>query len=612
MIDSRLAFILITFALASCIQPVSVGTDHRAAYELENAQVQDAFIIAADTDASEGAYLTQPATVENRAEPVESATIDMSVPTSDTYHLWVRMHGPTGNEDAAYLGMNAQLIRIYPTQPGRYEWVRAGSWELSEGDHTMSIGYAESGARLDLAIITNEELNEAELNGFITTSTSSEPVCGNSILEEGEECDEGENNGPCTQPGCAYCASDCTIRTTPEPTPDRAFTLRVDPNFSIEDLTPEARIWHERLIRGFASQDPSYSTNPAGSDNLYNLGRQVHTHIQSLLWALRASGDARILDEVDTLAERMRATLSDSWCAPEPDHHYGYIGEDGYDNWRWRGDHSVHTCRDTHKLDESKTHGLIATIAYAYEANRNVESPAGIDYGERADFWKDYLFNHYEKKWQSRLGREDALTRVEGYGSGHAQMSNAKMHYYLYRLSEDPKYLERSISLSAPVIEGFRISPTDHGDAYVWAQRWRTSPEPGFYLQATTYARYVLADFAELHVEGVEPWDGIDMSRFSRTLTEYIMDDGSNSFARDIGGGIERAGIPPVPEDERDRFNANRYAISPYVMVLPWDDTGYGALITEEVYEKVEGSGVENPRRLYIPAGMVFYHEWRS
>jgi hypothetical protein len=262
-----------------------------------------------------------------------------------------------------------------------------------------------------------------------------------------------------------------------------------------------------RFIAGFTSQNHDYTTKYAQSGNLYNLGRGLHTHIQSLLWAFRATGDLQILDEVDRLAQIMRSSLDDSWCAgvDSPDPRYGYVGEDGFVNWRWLSSGStLHYCRDVHKLDESKTHGLVATLAYAYELNRDLEGPSGVDYAERADFWADYLFNHYEKKWQERMGRDDALTRVEGYDSGHAQLTNIKMHYYLYRLSEDEKYLERAHGMSEQVFGAFRTTPTPNGDAYVWSRRWiAEAGDTAMYLHPATYARYVFADFAELHVEGV-------------------------------------------------------------------------------------------------------------
>lgn len=598
-----LILVILLITLFACVAPLPTDGDpidpseadeqpgaqepFMLALEAEDATIGSVFVTRSDADASAGRYLVQPMSIENTGEAMRTASITFSVPRNDEYSVWVRMYGPSPSEDAAYVGIGDDLRRVYAETHGTYEWVFIDTWSLGSGVHTIGFGHAEANARIDLIAIANNEPSMSELNALVKPVGADTPPT-----------DEDEQSVP-----------------EPIPEPDReAFSLRGDPEFSEQRLSPEGRVWHRRLIAGFDSQNHDYTTRYAQSGNLYNLGRGLHTHIQSLLWAFRASGDLRILDEVDRLAQIMRSSLDDSWCAPSPDPNYKYSEPDGFVNWRHlSSDSTIHYCRDVHRLDESKTHGLVATLAYAYEVNRDLTSPGGIDYTERADFWADYLFNDYEKKWQARMNRDDALTRVEGYGSGHAQMSNAKMHYYLYRISNDEKYLERSVSLSEQVFEGLRVSPTDDGDAYVWAQRWRTSSEEeGFYLHPTTYARYVFADFAELHVEGVDPWKDVDMTRFSNTLTRYIMDDGSNSFARDVGGDIERAGIPPVPEDERSRFDANRYAISPYVMILPWDDTGRGAHITTEVYEKVEGSDQENPRKLYIPAGMVFYHEWRS
>jgi hypothetical protein len=102
------------------------------------------------------------------------------------------------------------------------------------------------------------------------------------------------------------------------------------------------------------------------------------------------------------------------------------------------------------------------------------------------------------------------------------------------------------------------------------------------------------------------------MPRFANTLVQLMMDDGSNSLARDIGGGVERAGIPASSEEDWNRADANRYAISPYTMIIPWDTTGKGAEVAEGFYQRREGSRVENPRYLQVPAAMLFYYEWQE
>src|SRR5690606_39479962 len=69
----------------------------------------------------------------------------------------------------------------------------------------------------------------------------------------------------------------------------------------------------------------------ARSDNLYKYARDLHTHVQFLLHAFRLTGDLKLLDEIDYIAEIMRGELHDSWrdvregsAAP---------GKDGYLNW---------------------------------------------------------------------------------------------------------------------------------------------------------------------------------------------------------------------------------------------------------------------------------------
>src|SRR5690606_40789448 len=67
--------------------------------------------------------------------------------------------------------------------------------------------------------------------------------------------------------------------------------------------------------------------------------------------------------EADRIVEVMRSKLADSWRNTAD----GTSQKDGYVNWVWRGDSDTYHGKDTHKLDEMKTHAIIATVAYALD-----------------------------------------------------------------------------------------------------------------------------------------------------------------------------------------------------------------------------------------------------
>jgi hypothetical protein len=50
----------------------------------------------------------------------------------------------------------------------------------------------------------------------------------------------------------------------------------------------------------------------------------------------------------------------------------------------------------------------------------------------------------------------------------------------------------------------------------------------------------------------------------------------------------------------------DRYSISPWPMLGRWDKTGEIKVETDRVYRKIESAALENPRRIYLPAGMVY------
>src|SRR5690606_5818830 len=100
-------------------------------------------------------------------------------------------------------------------------------------------------------------------------------------------------------------------------------------------------------------------------------------------------------------------------------------------NWVWKQDHDkYHQGKDLNKLDEIKTHSILASVAYALDVNRDLSSPGGRSYGAHADFWEHYLVDHFEAKWRERADVPTAFPFILRPHT-HTYHSWLKWHYYM-------------------------------------------------------------------------------------------------------------------------------------------------------------------------------------
>ena len=423
--------------------------------------------------------------------------------------------------------------------------------------------------------------------------------------DTGSGDDEQDEDGSAPEP------TDPEPQPTPDPEPQptpvepvQRYALRGDSSFSVQSLGREERLWYDRLWAGIRNpqQYPNMDSR-ANSDNIYHYGRDLHTHLQMLLMVFGVTGDLRLLDEVDRLTQIMRSKLHDSWRGTLD----GTDGtRDGYLNWVDRKESGSLRGKDISEVNEMRTHAIVAQVAWAFQNNRDLQSPAGVSYGERADFWRDYLVNHFEAKWRERERKPWPQFPFLERNGMPSQMNWIRYHYYMGRLTGKAEYTREARRLSDEMFDlEFRETPTKLGPAYVWhATRFSASGGSRHYLQPSTYVRYILADVTELHLEGFYRWgEASHMPKFANTLSQLMMDNGATDFARDVGGGVARAGIAASPEGDWDRMRITTYDFGPYMMVAPWDSSGKILSISEQVYHRRE-SNLGNPQRMFIPAGM--------
>lgn len=310
--------------------------------------------------------------------------------------------------------------------------------------------------------------------------------------------------------------------------------------FTLDALPPEQRVWYERLWENL--ENNTRIEGVAASNNTYLLGRVLYPYLQALYTAFRATGDVRLLDEMDRLMEIARTTLSDS-------------NGDGYLNWVWTQDptETVHYGTDLHEMDDIFTHSMVAFFAYVMRQNQDVR-PA---FGQRADFWQDYVINHYIAKWTQR-GR--GVFRVEK-SLTHAYAHLMVFHYYLYRLTGNSAYL-REAEQRADNLDAMMVL-SDNG-AFMWDHRVPNIDHAPLGCQLTDYARYTLAAFQQMAFEDFSYYaDDAYMQQYAATIRENLLQQGGEVVAVDICGKVGN-----------DAHSPSDYVLSLMTCLAQWDASG--------------------------------------
>jgi Concanavalin A-like lectin/glucanases superfamily/Chitobiase/beta-hexosaminidase C-terminal domain len=142
---------------------ITQGQSFSQLYEAENAAVVSPMVRGSDLNASGGQYISSVSGTVT-VSPTAEATLSVSLPSTNTYHLWVRLFAPNVNNDAAYVGIDASWDRVFPSITNAYEWVRvetsngsgAYGFSLAQGVHTVKIGHGELNVRIDALFITTD------------------------------------------------------------------------------------------------------------------------------------------------------------------------------------------------------------------------------------------------------------------------------------------------------------------------------------------------------------------------------------------------------------------------------------------------------------------------
>ncbi len=579
---------LVALLVSACATPDGAASrvpTIMQAMEAEEAVIEGSVLAVRDTPGTSGGQVVvSTAAVSPANEGGEDASLPFEVSAEGEYVLWARIKGASSDESAMFLGFDGKVERVELFRFGEFVWVAASVGQLESGEHAISIAHAEPETELDALVISSRrDLTHDNLETFLMTGEMPAPVM--------PEPSDPATGGPATGEPDGGAGPKAPVGST-------AYDLRGDPNFDPNDLPAEAQVWYRRLWK--AIDDSVYDAYEwAASDDLYRYARDLHTHVQFLLHAFRVTGDLRLLDEVDKIVEIMRDQLHDSWrgvlsgsTAP---------GKDGFVNWVWRyssGDEYVG--KDTNKLDEMKTHALIASVAYALDVNRDLPSPGGVNYGAHADFWVDYLVNDFEAKWRQREGEPKGFPIMIRSGT-HTYYSWMKWHYYMALLTGNDGYMREAERMAGKLHEDVKEVSTSSGTALLWPKGVLSEGSSLNYLHPTVYARYAFHDAIEFNLEGFGWWDDETLEQMARTITTWVIDpegaEGSRDwFAGDIGGDKDRAGFPT---DGWARMNYLRYEVSSYPELVIYDDSGKIDDINQRVMDKF--GDYTDPRYIAFP-----------
>ncbi|MCA1791383.1 MAG: hypothetical protein LC667_16480, partial [Thioalkalivibrio sp.] len=211
----------------------------------------------------------------------------------------------SGSEDLADQTVHGVIVVSVP----KGHWIDSVRF-LVDGEQRHAAAAAPFEYELDTRTMTNGShvltVEALRKNGRVGAIKSADFVVANNSDETAPPVDEADPPADEADP-----PSD----RGPAPTTDaRGLALRGDPAFDASKLTALERGEHDRLwseIRD--SGNLSVVMELAGSDDLFTYGRTLHGYVQAVLTAFRVTGDLRLLDHVDEVAERMRRELRDEW-----------------------------------------------------------------------------------------------------------------------------------------------------------------------------------------------------------------------------------------------------------------------------------------------------------
>lgn len=161
------------------------------------------FSVISDVQASNGKYLWSPTGVQTlTAAPADSSgliSIPFTVSKDTTYILYARLNCPSADDDSYWIKLdNGPYTSFNGLVTSGWAWLRLTSFFLKKGQHKLTLGYREDGAKLDKIAVSSygtipaglggaDNLTvglkpEANEQGFVLEPNFPNPFCGKTSI----------------------------------------------------------------------------------------------------------------------------------------------------------------------------------------------------------------------------------------------------------------------------------------------------------------------------------------------------------------------------------------------------------------------------------------------
>jgi hypothetical protein len=344
---------------------------------------------------------------------------------------------------------------------------------------------------------------------------------------------------------------------TPEPEPARKRGSFIgDPNFRVSSLTGDAAFWYGRFWEALVNPELPKVADYTRSVRYYQAARYMQYRDRQAGAVSKEVGDLRILDVVFVYWQGIRSQLKVQTTSP-------YFNNK-FNGFRMLDAINSDVSKDREMVDIISFGAAAAYMAVWCQSNRHLKSPAGLDYGDMADWLTDWLINHHEGAIRSFYGRPAYLVmpyHSTGFGEvdgAHSSVRNVLYHHYMDRLMKSgntkarPNYkgeygayrdelIRRYTNPQNRFFLPFRASGYDMVTMPRRNTTLKDCTETSRYALPLEYSEYVHADVVDLMLEGVPGFD--DLTRrlantYAKRLIHPDFVDAGTLTARDHNGGV--------------------------------------------------------------------------